>query len=129
MGDRIPYEQAAQTCAQWTHDQEQLFIQLMVDIVLAKGNKNRSSVLFAKDEWKNMCRTFYDKTGRKYDLKQLKNKLTHLRSRYKIFHNLMKNATGIGWDHLLGTFDATDQRWDEQIQVLLIHMPKVSILL
>lgn len=80
----------------------------MVDIVLAKGNKNKSGVLFEKDEWKNICKTIYYKPGRKYDPKQLKNKLTHLRSRYKIFQNLMKNVTGIGWDHLLGTFDASD---------------------
>lgn len=41
-------------------------------ILYAKGNKNKSFFLFAKDEWKNMCKTIYYKVRKKYNLKQLK---------------------------------------------------------
>lgn len=34
--------------AQWARDEEQLFIQLIVDIVIAKGNKNKGSIFFCK---------------------------------------------------------------------------------
>lgn len=70
--DVIPYGQVEQRNAQWTHDQEQLFIELMVDVVVAKGNKNKGSVRFAKDEWTDICKELYYRTGKKYETKQLK---------------------------------------------------------
>lgn len=74
----------------------------MVDNVVAKGNKNKGSVLSTKDEWKEICKEL--SIGWERDIaQQLKNKLTPLRSRYKICQNLMKDATGIGSGHIFGT--------------------------
>lgn len=56
LPDLIPYEQAGQTNAQQTNDQEQLFIQLIVDIVITKGNKNKS---FGTEERKEMYKKLY----------------------------------------------------------------------
>lgn len=44
----LPYEQVGQSNAQWINDREQLFIQLMVEIMVTKGNMNKGSILFAK---------------------------------------------------------------------------------
>lgn len=44
----------------------------MVDVVVAKGNKNKGSVRFAKDEWTDICKELYYRTGKKYETKQLK---------------------------------------------------------
>lgn len=67
--DVIPYEQVELTNTQWIRDQEQLFIQLMVDIVIRKGNKSKGSILFAKDGWLEMCKKLYHRTGKKHDPK------------------------------------------------------------
>lgn len=75
-----------------------------------------------------MYKKHYHRTRKKHDPKQLKNKLTHLRNNYKIFKNLMKNATRIGWDHLMSTFDATDQWWDKRIQVNSLYVVLIALL-
>lgn len=93
--------------AQWARDEEQLFIQLIVDIVIAKGNKNKAPFFFAKDGWKEMCKKLYHRMVKKYSPKQLKNKLTLFK---EPLYNLPKFDEEVtGWDHILGTFNASDQ--------------------
>lgn len=67
----ISFEDATVSSTNWTVEQENIFIDLMVEQV-QKGN--RSTTRFIKESWKKMRTKFYMKIGKKYESKQFQNK-------------------------------------------------------
>lgn len=107
-------EKDKQTKAIWDDITLNAFIQACVAETL-KGN--RPNCHFNKLGWKNVIKMFNEKTGRNYGYRQLKNKWALLKKDWQIWNKLVGVATGLGWDHLRQTIDATSEWWDDQIKV------------
>ena len=109
-GDKVENEPDPAT---WTALEEKLLIQLMVKEV-HEGNK--SSTTFSKKGWKHIAEEFYDKTNKRHNSSQFRNKFNQLRTRYYRFSELLKEP-GFHWDPALNTVIATDAVWDSYIKV------------
>ncbi|KAK8956663.1 hypothetical protein KSP39_PZI000517 [Platanthera zijinensis] len=78
-----------------------------------------TSILFKfKDGWKNLVTKFKERTGLLYDRAQLKNKWDQLKREWKLWRELKKGETGLGWDPIKKTIDASDEWWQERIQMI-----------
>jgi hypothetical protein len=67
--------------------------------------------------WKNVAEKFEQKTGRKLEHLQLKNKWDGLKRSYTIFMELKNAATGLGWNDVKQTVDCSDEWWNEHLAV------------
>jgi hypothetical protein len=67
--------------------------------------------------WKNVATKFEQKTGRKLEHLQLKNKWDGLKRSYTIFMELKNAATGLGWNDVKQTVDCSDEWWNEHLAV------------
>lgn len=68
--------------------------------------------------YKNLQQKFFERTGKKHDKKQLKNKWETLKKEYNLWNDLKQKATGLGWDNNKGTISASDAWWKEQKVVI-----------
>jgi hypothetical protein len=77
----------------------------------------------------NVEEKFVEKTGRKLEHLQFKNKWDSLKRSYTYFMELKNAASGLGWDEAKQTMDCDDAWWQEHLVVsvttneyiLLIH--------
>ncbi|XP_010245132.1 PREDICTED: L10-interacting MYB domain-containing protein-like [Nelumbo nucifera] len=106
-------DDAPTSTANWTLELENTYIDIMVDHV-KKGDRNTTT--FSKPAWRQIREEFYIQTGRKYDLKQFKNKFNLLRARYRVFKKLLTLPPGFSWDPVLKTASAPDDVWDDYIK-------------
>ncbi|CAK9181605.1 unnamed protein product [Ilex paraguariensis] len=98
--------------ATWTTLEEKIFIQLMVK----EGQKgNRSSTTFSRKGWKHIEQEFCQKTKKRYNNCQFRNKFNQLRTRYHDFSKLLKEP-GFTWDPVLNNATATDAVWESYIK-------------
>jgi hypothetical protein len=67
--------------------------------------------------WKNVAEKFEQKTGRKLEHLQLKNKWDALKRSYTIFLELKNAATGLGWNDEKQTVDCSEEWWNEHLAV------------
>jgi hypothetical protein len=65
--------------------------------------------------WKNVAEKFEQKTGRKLEHLQLKNKWDALKRRYTIFMELKNATTGFGWNDEKQTVDYSEEWWNEHL--------------
>jgi len=72
---------------------------------------------FNKQGWDFIVNEFRKETQLKYGPKQLKNKWDALKRDYKLWKDLMRNETGLGWDTHKNTIGADDAWWEEKIKV------------
>ncbi|GMP88875.1 hypothetical protein CsSME_00040699 [Camellia sinensis var. sinensis] len=98
--------------ATWTALEEKLFIQLMVREV---HEGNRSATTFSRKGWKHIEQEFCEKTNKRYNNSQFRNKFNQLRTRYLDFSRLLKEP-GFIWDPVLNTVTATDALWESYIK-------------
>lgn len=108
-------EKEKQTKAIWDDVTVDSFINVCVTETL---NGNRPRGYFTKIGWRNVVKNFYEKTGRNYGYKQLKNKWTTLKRDWQVWNDLIGNEKEIGWDPLRQTIDASSQWWDHKLKVL-----------
>ena len=104
--------------ATWTATEEKVFIQLMVKEV-QKGN--RSTTTFLRKGWRNIEQEFCERTNRRYNKTQFRNKFNQLRTRYNDFSNLLQEP-GFSWDPALNTVIAADGVWESYIKVNYIFI-------
>ncbi|XAR59720.1 hypothetical protein NMG60_11015664 [Bertholletia excelsa] len=109
-GDKVEVEPDPAT---WTASEEKLFIQLMVKEVF-KGN--RSSTTFSKEAWKLIEHEFCEKTNKRYNNSQFRNKFNQLRIRYNEFSKLAKEP-GFSLDPMHTALIASDAVWEAHIKV------------
>ncbi|KAI0508110.1 hypothetical protein KFK09_014244 [Dendrobium nobile] len=79
---------------------------------------NRPSTHFNKEGWTNLIKNFFEKTGREYDKVQLKNKWDQLKKDWKLWKELKRGSTGLGWDPRKKSIDAPDEWWKEKLEVV-----------
>ncbi|KAK8936682.1 hypothetical protein KSP39_PZI012756 [Platanthera zijinensis] len=101
--------------ASWENAQVHIFCDICIrEIDLG----NRPTIHFSKEGWKNVIDNFKAHTGLTYDRAQLKNKWDQLKRDWKLWRDLKRGETGLGWNPIKKTIDASDEWWKERIEML-----------
>ncbi|KAK8295178.1 hypothetical protein V6Z12_D05G047100 [Gossypium hirsutum] len=101
------------TKAVWDDELTLIFCELCVNEVNAG---NRPTTHLNSKGWENVIALFQAKTQKNYGKPQLKNKWDTLKKEWRLWRELLKESTGIGWCPLKKTVDATEEWWAEKIQ-------------
>ena len=67
---------------------------------------------FSPKGWINLVTKFCDETGLNYAKDQLKSSWDVLKLDWRMWEKLKSLDTGLGWDAVKGTVDASDDWWD-----------------
>ncbi|XP_038717136.1 L10-interacting MYB domain-containing protein-like [Tripterygium wilfordii] len=107
-----PSTQAADK-ANWDFSQTKVFVDLCVEQV---NEGRRPGSHFTKEGWQKIVTGFFEKTGKRYDQPQFKNKWDNLKKDYKLWKKLRIHDTGTGWDSVRNTILADNDWWERRIQ-------------
>ena len=91
------------------------FCNLCVEEIEA-GNRTIFAA-FSPKGWSNLVIKFCDEIGLNYDKDQLKSRQDALKIDQKVWEKLKGLYTGLGWDAVKGTIDASDDWWDMKLKV------------
>ncbi|XP_059668904.1 uncharacterized protein LOC132313994 [Cornus florida] len=97
----------------WDDSHLEAFIICMEEEVYG-GNRNNTT--FTPNGWKNIRKGLSRRTGKNYELKQLKSKFNHLRVDYRAFMSLL-GETGVGYNAETGIVVVENERWTRLIKV------------
>ncbi|RVX11459.1 L10-interacting MYB domain-containing protein [Vitis vinifera] len=106
-------ESEKQSKAYWDDITMDAFIKVCVTETLA-GNRPNSD--FNKLGWKNVIKAFNNLTGRNYQYRQLKNKWSSLKKDWQLWNTLIGKETGLGWDPMRQTINASNEWWDKKLK-------------
>lgn len=95
----------------WPPQIEWLLIDLMVEECI-KGNM--SDGIFKRSTWNNMVIELNARANRSFSHKQLKKKFNGLRTRHRIFSQLLEH-TGMHWNPVTNTVTASEEVWQNVI--------------
>ncbi|KAK8289035.1 hypothetical protein V6Z12_D07G164100 [Gossypium hirsutum] len=101
------------TKAVWDDELTLIFCELCVNEVNAS---NRPTTHLSSKGWKNVITLFQAKTQKNYGKPQLKNKWDTLKKEWRLWRELLKESTGIGWCPSKKTVNATEEWWAAKIQ-------------
>ncbi|KAK8270517.1 hypothetical protein V6Z12_D11G202300 [Gossypium hirsutum] len=101
------------TKAVWDDELTLIFCELYVNEVNAG---NRPTTHLNSKRWENVIALFQAKTQKNYRKPQLKNKWDTLKREWRLWRELLKESTGIGWCPSKKTVDATEEWWAAKIQ-------------
>lgn len=101
--------------AKWNDYSNRVFIQLCVDEI---GKGNRPNSHFNSNGWNNLVRRFNEMTGRSLVYKQIQNHWDAMKKEWLLFKKLMHSETGIGWNPLKKSIDASEEWWSRKIKVI-----------
>ncbi|MFS7912773.1 putative Myb/SANT-like domain-containing protein [Helianthus anomalus] len=99
----------------WNSSTHMIFVELCLEEV---KNGNRPASHFNKVGWTNLANNLKTRTGKDYTKLQLKNHWDSMKRDWKLYDRLMRIESGLGWDPVKKTINATSEWWDEKIQVL-----------
>ncbi|MFS8006644.1 putative Myb/SANT-like domain-containing protein [Helianthus anomalus] len=97
----------------WTDDTHMIFLELCLNEVRV-GNKPTG--YFNKFGYENLEKYMKERTGKTFDHKQIKHHWETMKKEWKLYDRLMRLESGIGWDPVRKTIDASDEWWDEKIK-------------
>ena len=99
--------------AAWTSDQFNLFVEVCV-----KGTNigKRSGGGWGDKGW-SWVENEMKIVGATFTKEQLKHKWDWMKEQWKLWKDLIGKETGIGWDPMKGTISASNEWWNEKIQV------------
>ncbi|KAM0027493.1 putative Myb/SANT-like domain-containing protein [Helianthus debilis subsp. tardiflorus] len=97
----------------WTDDTHIIFLELCLNEVRV-GNKPTG--YFNKFGYENLEKYMKERTGKTFDHKKIKNHWETMKKEWKLYDRLMRLESGIGWDPVRKTIDASDEWWDEKIK-------------
>ncbi|XP_054776792.1 L10-interacting MYB domain-containing protein-like isoform X2 [Prosopis cineraria] len=98
--------------AMWNSTLTEIFIKECLEQVC---KKQRKGTTFNKNGWQAIIEGFEAKIGKRYERKQLKNKLDNMRKEWNVWHKLFSSETSLGWDSDKNTVDAPDEWWERKI--------------
>ncbi|PPD97471.1 hypothetical protein GOBAR_DD05514 [Gossypium barbadense] len=101
------------TKAVWDDELTLIFCELCVNEVNAS---NRPTTHLSSKGWENVITLFQAKTQKNYGKPQLKNKWDTLKKEWRLWKELLKESTGIGWCPSKKTVNATEEWWAAKIQ-------------
>ncbi|XP_012832853.1 PREDICTED: uncharacterized protein LOC105953711 [Erythranthe guttata] len=99
--------------ANWDNKTTEVFIRLCVQETTA-GNRPGSH--FNKIGWDNLVKKFSSATNRNYTRIQLKNKWDIMKKEWGQWKAILHGESGLGWNQIKGTVDATPEWWHKKIQ-------------
>ncbi|XP_019055292.1 PREDICTED: L10-interacting MYB domain-containing protein-like [Nelumbo nucifera] len=114
MANLIPFDDAPISPANWTNQQENVFIDLLVRQV---QNGGMVAGCLKTQAWKEVRVGFYRALGLKFNTKSFSNKIQDLKSRYKEFKKLRFGQTGFGWDEEKKIVVASPDTWKSYLMV------------
>ncbi|KAK9018826.1 hypothetical protein V6N11_033872 [Hibiscus sabdariffa] len=79
---------------------------------------NRPGTHFKREGWVKIVNNFEKETGKPYTQKQLKNRWDLLKKEWKLWKKLKEKDTGLGWNPIKGTVDASDDWWESRLKVV-----------
>ncbi|KAB2634836.1 hypothetical protein D8674_038034 [Pyrus ussuriensis x Pyrus communis] len=100
--------------ATWNAHNISIFCDLCIKEVEAG---HRPGTHFDKEGYANIRANFKAETGHDYEKKQLKNKWDALKNEWKLWKELVGKETGLGWNSSKGTVDASEEWWNNKIQI------------
>nr|KJB76363.1 hypothetical protein B456_012G085300 [Gossypium raimondii] len=101
--------------AMWDKRLTKIFCDIYIKEIL-KGN--RSGTHFTKDGWLKIMTNFEKETGKGFSQRQLKNRWDALKKEWKAWKKLKGEDTGLGWNLIKRTVDASDDWWESRLQVV-----------
>lgn len=104
---------AMQEDSLWPRHVVKFFIDIMIEEVI-QGNMNNG--VFSLKVWKTMLEKLNGKSGRSFNLIQIKQKINNLRAKHREFSLLLQH-TGFSWDVETNTVTADEEVWKSYISV------------
>ncbi|GKC17017.1 L10-interacting MYB domain-containing protein-like protein [Tanacetum coccineum] len=106
-------KRAASRKTVWDTSTHITFVELCLEEV---RNGNRPGSHFNKIGWANLENKLKARTGKVFCKQQLKNHWDTMKKDWKLYDRLMRIESGLGWDPVRKTIDATSEWWDEKIE-------------
>ena len=69
-----------------------------------------------------MIKAFNNLTGRNYQYRQLKNKWSSLKKDWQLWNTLIGKETGLGWDPMRQTINASNEWWDKKLKMFCLFI-------
>ncbi|KAL1094293.1 hypothetical protein V6Z11_D06G085200 [Gossypium hirsutum] len=101
--------------AMWDKRLTEIFCDICIKEIL-KGN--RPGTHFTRDGWLKIMTNFEKETGKGFSQRQLKNRWDALKKEWKAWKKLKGEDTGLGWNPIKRTVDASDKWWESRLQVV-----------
>ncbi|KAG8477656.1 hypothetical protein CXB51_027669 [Gossypium anomalum] len=101
--------------AVWDKRLTETFCDICIKEIL-KGN--RPGTHFTKDGWLKIMINFEKETGKAFSQRQLKNRWDALKKEWKAWKKLKGEDTGLGWNPIKRTVDASDDWWESRVKVV-----------
>ncbi|KAG8472586.1 hypothetical protein CXB51_034389 [Gossypium anomalum] len=101
--------------AVWDKRLTETFCDICIKEIL-KGN--RPGTHFTKDGWLKIMINFEKETGKAFSQRQLKNRWDALKKEWKAWKKLKGEDTGLGWNPIKRTVDASDDLWESRLKVV-----------
>jgi hypothetical protein len=100
--------------AQWDANATKFFNEICVEQVLAN---NRPQGCLNNKGYANLISQFNERTGRNYTCVQMKNRRDALKANFTTWKTILLSASRLGRDPKTGTIAASDDWWEEKIDV------------
>ncbi|XP_058195263.1 uncharacterized protein LOC131311722 isoform X1 [Rhododendron vialii] len=103
----------------WSYANEEIFLKILLDESSKEQSVNtRKTKTFNQHQWTSIHKEFTRQAPRYgYSITKMQKKFERLKAPYRLFCQLKKVHTGLGWDAELQTVTALAGVWDEIIKV------------
>ncbi|KAK1604478.1 hypothetical protein QYE76_028151 [Lolium multiflorum] len=99
----------------WKSSEDKILLNILKEQINHGGKEGTS---FTKKAWRDILEQFNESRVDKLELQQLKNRHKYYRSCYATMDRLLK-LTGFGWDDDDKMIKASEETWEELIEVSL----------
>ena len=102
---------------------------MFLDVCIEEINANNRPVqVLTKHGYASLIKKFNERTKRNYNKVQMKNRWETLKKDYTVWKGLLQHASGLGIDPITHTIAASDDWWENEIQVMMIYSYVLQLL-